>query len=919
MNKYVVPVLTLLSFFIHFFGSGQHVGTCGETILSIKERIIQKENFQKWTRSHTTAAELDELTIPLIFHFLDGTRQTRIGLEAFVAELNDAFANEGRYETPNGVDTKIRFCLASTTPDGGVSAGHNFVETRYDNFDIELESGHFFSHISWDSENYLNVYVAKDIRGENPTATYYNGKDWWTRVGYGGFARPKVGVVILGLSIGTLVHEIGHYFGLLHPFNGFRSAPCKNDDCLLDGDLVCDTPPDASIGGSCDQNSCQTDTLSNFSNGYFFTDVPDMSTNHMDYSSCGSEFSQGQVERMHFIIDSWYPNLPTEYSEINLCNSPCELEEVINVEISTDLIIAGEPLGLSTSGGTFDHYEWYIDDNLVSWNESSEWSGSISTSASYEHTFDTQGWYNIYLRAWNDDNPSCFASFYMNVMVTCGVDARFSPDKRSIASKQPDSLFTDSVIYVNFSDGAIDYLWSVSFYDRITNDLNYTFHSTEQDLSFAFTEPGEYHVQLKASNGSCVDYSNTYIHSIIDPTIDASPVIENLFCLSKDTIGVKLLLYNYGYDTINAGMPISFYSGNPLTNSNSILLGSDTLPSIVYGLNELTGFAVDTFNFQVKTDYMLLDSLFAVVNDTGSASFPISFPPNDKDVLSVNSQFPLSGYAELTYENNLARFLWENDPIPKNDTVLCIGQSVIFEPVLSSDFLRQCLSDISWQSALYGSLGNENRIKYIVTENDTIFYTVVFPDGEVWSDSFLVSVSPPEITIPQSEYTINYGESVRLEVIANDNIDSIYWSPDDYLNNPSILSPTASPLQTTTYRINAFDSINCNVSDTVLVNVIDIGYIPNLFSPNGDGRNDRLLVYGIEGVESFLIKVFNRAGNTVFTSASIDGMKSTGWDGKWNNQEQPSGAYYWSVFGTYLDGVPIRLNGEKSGIIHLIR
>lgn len=87
---------------------------------------------------------------------------------------------------------------------------------------------------------------------------------------------------------------MGHYLGLLHTFEG----GCKNDDCMVDGDKVCDTPPDASTAPvDCNQNvnTCTTDTRSGFTQ-----DQPDQVINFMDYGSglCKIVFTQGQKSRM---------------------------------------------------------------------------------------------------------------------------------------------------------------------------------------------------------------------------------------------------------------------------------------------------------------------------------------------------------------------------------------------------------------------------------------------------------------------------------------------------------------------------------------------------------------------------------------------------------------------------------------------
>src|SRR5690606_28114945 len=97
-----------------------------------------------------------------------------------------------------------------------------------------------------------------------------------------------------------LIHEIGHYLNLRHPFQG----GCPNNDCLLQGDRVCDTPPDNSTAAvspcSGSFNSCTTDADDPRPINPFTTDVPDNHRLYMDYGfwSCMNQFTQGQKDRM---------------------------------------------------------------------------------------------------------------------------------------------------------------------------------------------------------------------------------------------------------------------------------------------------------------------------------------------------------------------------------------------------------------------------------------------------------------------------------------------------------------------------------------------------------------------------------------------------------------------------------------------
>ncbi len=90
-----------------------------------------------------------------------------------------------------------------------------------------------------------------------------------------------------------LTHEVGHYLGLHHTFY----EGCKNDNCLLDGDQICDTPPDQSSDYICPSNSCSTDVNDTTGLSPFFTDVNEL-PNYMDYTNCSLSFSEGQSERM---------------------------------------------------------------------------------------------------------------------------------------------------------------------------------------------------------------------------------------------------------------------------------------------------------------------------------------------------------------------------------------------------------------------------------------------------------------------------------------------------------------------------------------------------------------------------------------------------------------------------------------------
>jgi hypothetical protein len=83
------------------------------------------------------------VTIPVVFHIVNQNAAAitdQMIIDA-VAELNKAFAHVGIYGTdPKGVDTRIQFCLATRTPDGGKTNGIDRINSYYQNIDVDLGS-----------------------------------------------------------------------------------------------------------------------------------------------------------------------------------------------------------------------------------------------------------------------------------------------------------------------------------------------------------------------------------------------------------------------------------------------------------------------------------------------------------------------------------------------------------------------------------------------------------------------------------------------------------------------------------------------------------------------------------------------------------------------------------------------------------
>ena len=159
----------------------------------------------------------------------------------------------------------------------------------------------YLEDIVWDRSEFMNVHVfpqfCAGILGFAWTAqatTPFDGV--WVRSNVFG----RIGDHLWGSrnENKTLIHEVGHYLSLHHVFRGVEYCGEDLGDCEETGDYVCDTPP-IKVSWSCENPICPP-ALYNY--------TPD---NHMDYyvDSCRQHFTEGQIERMHSMIDITRPGL----------------------------------------------------------------------------------------------------------------------------------------------------------------------------------------------------------------------------------------------------------------------------------------------------------------------------------------------------------------------------------------------------------------------------------------------------------------------------------------------------------------------------------------------------------------------------------------------------------------------------------
>ncbi|WP_143305019.1 PKD domain-containing protein [Chitinophaga vietnamensis] len=227
------------------------------------------------------------------------------------------------------------------------------------------------------------------------------------------------------------------------------------------------------------------------------------------------------------------------------------------------------------------------------------------------------------------------------------------------------------------------------------------------------------------------------------------------------------------------------------------------------------------------------------------------------------------------------------------DTMVCYGSSVKLRAAGAAFY--------NWTPV--DGLTNNTIAEPITTPSKDITYQVTGTNDPMCPAagplSVNISVKPVPSVDPGKDQTVTVGTIVKLAATGSTDIVKWQWSPTDYLDCPTCPLVTAAVRKPITYSVTGTNAYGCTKSGVVNVDLIcntDVVFIPNTFSPNGDGQND--IFYprgkGIRFIKSF--RIFNRWGQEVYhrEQINIDDV-SAGWNGNFNGKPQPSDVYIYFI------------------------
>jgi len=190
------------------------------------------------------------------------------------------------------------------------------------------------------------------------------------------------------------------------------------------------------------------------------------------------------------------------------------------------------------------------------------------------------------------------------------------------------------------------------------------------------------------------------------------------------------------------------------------------------------------------------------------------------------------------------------------------------------------------------------------------YVTVTDINGCTANDSIFVNVYAMPTISASNDTTIFKGDVAYLNATGG---GSYLWTPDLDMDCDTCQSPNVAPDETTMYCVKVTDDNGCIDSTCMLVTIeIVCGevFVPTAFSPNGDGENELECIYS-DCMESFTFTIYNRWGEKVFVTSSMNIC----WDGTWKGKELNPAVFVYILEGSLIDGKRI----SQKGNISLIR
>ncbi len=548
----------------------------------------------------------------------------------------------------------------------------------------------------------------------------------------------------------------------------------------------------------------------------------------------------------------------------------------------------GDSIQLSASGGV--KYEWLPITGLSNSNSGSPWANPTETM-SYQ------------VRVENEFGCSDLDSLTI------------FRDKTNAAIVLDSHIGCDSLLLEleNQSYGS-SYAWLFDNGNATTQtNPNYTFYGTGEHTIF---------LRVFDLNPNCADTLRDTVYVYPSPTL----ILDNnkLIC-SGDSVYV-----NGSFSGIEP-IQLTWTPNNGISNPVALPVYAKPEMSTNYSVAVTDKYCVTTKSIIVLVDKALAE--FKLDTNIGCGELPVQITN-----LAVGNIFDWTFAPGETYQGNNPQHTYTQegihtirliatdlDPICADTTSKTIRvYGVPFVTATGDGFI--CNYDslflvAAGSSGLYSwfpvdELKTPDSVVTWCYADTTTWYVVTVTDtnGCTAHDTVLVEVQPDYTYLIPLADTINIGDYIFLDATASDNSVFYQWSPALGLECSGCPSINPQLFKSGCFTVSLVDNKFCYPKSSevciVVNNKLELD-VPNAFTPNSDGRNDKIYARGLGIKQLIKFSIYNRWGEVVFETSDIN----VGWDGKYKDKVQNDETYVFTVDAEMWDGQVY----SKKGYITLLK
>lgn len=353
--------------------------------------------------------------------------------------------------------------------------------------------------------------------------------------------------------------------------------------------------------------------------------------------------------------------------------------------------------------------------------------------------------------------------------------------------------------------------------------------------------------------------------------------------------------------------------------TDSICQTTDTAKLTITVYDSLMLYLVDTIQLCVPSPVTLTGNSFGTANQfhwSTNNQFTDQLNANLSDsTLTVTPQTSTIYYLQISnpdcsiYDSVVVEFISSSLELSGDDGI-CAGE----QTTVTATNLNPSISfNYVWSpSSIIVNQPNSNIVTVNPTTSQYVYVVASSNNGCVVEDSMFITVSNlgnVNVVASSDQYLVPPSTSVVLTGTPSTGY-AFTWSPTDGMSNSTLAQTNALIEQTITYTYTVSDPF-CSKSDTLQIKVLEyvcgdeFVYIPNAFSPNGDGDNDVLYVRS-KLIDQMVFRIFNRWGELVFESTS----RSDGWDGTFKGMPCDPDVYDYYLKGTCVGGEETLIKGN---------